>query len=264
MKICWDNLENLVYLKNGVWKRISDKNTSYYYIEMLSCDKCGEPYLTDRYIPKNYCSRSCSMVGKMVGEDNPFYGKTHTEEIRELLRIKNSGVNAPMYGKKHTEISKIKMSENQLGSKNSFYGKFHTEETKSCISIKGSGENHYLFGKHLSEQTKKKISENRKGKLKGAESPVWRGGVTPERQGFYISEEWRNVCSKVWKRDAATCQLCGKLRISSEPSHHIHHIIPFYVKELRSNIDNLILLCKPCHIWIHSKKNVGKVLIGEA
>ena len=42
---------------------------------------------------------------------------------------------------------------------------------------------------------------NRKGEL----NPRWLGGVTPERQSFYISQEWKSVCSKVWKRDKATC-----------------------------------------------------------
>jgi transposase-like protein len=43
---------------------------------------------------------------------------------------------------------------------------------------------------------------NRKGEL----NPNWKGGVTPERQAFYASAEWKRVCRVVWKRDKATCQ----------------------------------------------------------
>lgn len=94
-------------------------------------------------------------------------------------------------------------------------------------------------------------------KQEGVHSPAWKGGVTPERQAIYSSQEWKNAVKKVWKRDNATCQLCGK----SQNEHrdlkfHIHHLYPFADYErLRTNPDNLVLLCKDCHLFVHSKKN---------
>ena len=54
----------------------------------------------------------------MSGENNPFFGKTHTPEVKKLISIKNKEYN--------------------LLNKNSFYGKKHTEETKKILSIQKS------------------------------------------------------------------------------------------------------------------------------
>lgn len=50
------------------------------------------------------------------GEDNPFYGKRHTEESKKKMSESTVGVyvgeNNPMYGKHHTEETRDKMSQN--------------------------------------------------------------------------------------------------------------------------------------------------------
>lgn len=33
---------------------------------------------------------------------------------------------------------------------------------------------------------------------------------------------------------------------------------------LRTSIENLILLCEPCHYWVHSKANSKKEFIDDA
>jgi len=35
-----------------------------------------------------------------------------------------------------------------------------------------------------------------------------------------------------------------------------HHIKPFKHKQFRTKVANLILVCNPCHNWIHSKRNI--------
>lgn len=96
---------------------------------------------------------------------------------------------------------------------------------------------------------------NRRGEL----NPRWLGGVTPERQSFYTSVEWKRACSAVWKRDNATCRRCGIHR-SERPDlpFHIHHIESFANRELRANVGNLVLLCEICHNFVHSKRNVNR------
>lgn len=93
---------------------------------------------------------------------------------------------------------------------------------------------------------------NRRGEL----NPNWKGGVTPERQAFYQSQEWKDACIFVWKRDGAKCKRCG-LHRDEQPDmpFHIHHIVSFAVPELRAANDNLVLLCKMCHQFVHSRKN---------
>ena len=94
---------------------------------------------------------------------------------------------------------------------------------------------------------------NRKGEL----NPNWKGGVTPERQAFYQSQEWKRACSFVWRRDNATCQRCSLLHSESlDMPFHIHHIKSFSVVETRVTVTNLVLLCETCHHFVHSKRNV--------
>lgn len=119
------------------------------------------------------------------------------------------------------------------------------------------------------------ISEARKVKYwgsKGADNPMynrrgklnhrWKGGVSPERQSFYTSEEWKKACSSVWKRDKALCQKCNVSRDVDTP-FHVHHIISFANKRFRAKEDNMILLCESCHIWVHSNRNKNKEFIGS-
>lgn len=97
---------------------------------------------------------------------------------------------------------------------------------------------------------------------RGEMNPRWLGGVTPERQAFYTSDEWKKACSTVWKRDNATCQRC-KIHKSDSPDmpFHIHHIVSFSDKELRAEASNLILLCESCHLFVHSNKNISRELL---
>jgi len=97
----------------------------------------------------------------------------------------------------------------------------------------------------------------------GEDNPNWKGGVTPSRQKFYSSIEWRNVAHEVWKRDEATCQRCGKEKESEDEKFDIHHIISFAVEETRAELDNLVLLCDDCHDWVHSNENTNNEYIEE-
>ena len=77
------------------------------------------------------------------GENNPFYGKSHSEETKEKIRIKNkvnfAKENNPMYG------------VHRYGESAPMYGKHHTKETKIKIGMtrKGKyvGENNPNYGK---------------------------------------------------------------------------------------------------------------------
>jgi hypothetical protein len=68
-----------------------------------------------------------SMLGKHIKEQNPFYGKKHTEETKQKIGLARKG-------KKYSEETKKKMSLSQLGEKHPMYGKKHSEETKRKMS----------------------------------------------------------------------------------------------------------------------------------
>jgi 5-methylcytosine-specific restriction endonuclease McrA len=101
---------------------------------------------------------------------------------------------------------------------------------------------------------------NKRGEL----NPRWLGGVTPERQSFYTSKEWKAACSFVWKRDHATCRRCGIHRDESKDiPFHIHHIVSFADKNLRADPSNLVLLCETCHQFVHSKRNTKNEFLSK-
>jgi hypothetical protein len=104
-----------------------------------------------------------------------------------------------------------------------------------------------------------------KGK-RGADTPNWKGGVTPERNAVYGSPEWKAAVKAVWARDNATCQRCGKHHNTAahRGTFDIHHIVSFAVAELRCEVSNLVLLCEDCHYWVHSSDNVNRDFIKEA
>ena len=76
--------------------------------------------------------------GKCCGENNSFYGKTHTDETRD--KIRNSRL-----GTKASEETKSKLSEMRKGEGNVMYGR--------------RGEDSPLFGRKHSAETNKKIGE---------------------------------------------------------------------------------------------------------
>ena len=46
------------------------------------CKECGEPHFTRKDTPSEYCSNKCCHRG----ENNGMYGKTHTDEVKDILR----------------------------------------------------------------------------------------------------------------------------------------------------------------------------------
>lgn len=101
-------------------------------------------------------------------------------------------------------------------------------------------------------------SESRIGRKGGDKNPAWKGGVTPERQRVYRTQEWLSVVKVVYERDHRLCQRCGS------PKHpHAHHIKAWAdYPELRLDPDNLVTLCEDCHTWVHSKENTDREYIG--
>lgn len=72
----------------------------------------------------------------LYGEHNPFYGKHHTEETKQLISSKNQG--RPI-SEREREIRR----KCNAGERNPFYGKQHTEETKIKIKNTNIQRGHY-------------------------------------------------------------------------------------------------------------------------
>lgn len=143
------------------------------------------------------------------------------------------------------------------GEPNLFEGRSHTKETRDRLRKISIAQGRLPY--------KKENGPPWKG-VTGAKHPNWKGGLTPERQAFYASDEWKVAVKAVWARANAYCERCGKHHneASSRGTFHVHHIISFMVRELRAEVSNLVLLCSTCHRFVHSRANTDRVFIKEA
>lgn len=79
--------------------------------------------------------------GKYLGVNNPFFGKTHSDEFKIKRSLAQKGEKSPLfgkrgylshnYGKKRSSEDLKKMSIRVQGEKNPFYSKSHSEEFKN-------------------------------------------------------------------------------------------------------------------------------------
>lgn len=99
--------------------------------------------------------------GKQMGSTNPFFGKEHTEEVKNKI----------------SEAMKKAMAnpERRLAMSNLHRGKKYSDEQRKKLSesLKGKmpkGENHHFFGRHYSDEEKKNLSEKNKGKVVSVET----------------------------------------------------------------------------------------------
>lgn len=145
------------------------------------------------------------------------------------------------------------------------------------------GDRVHPGGFPLSKEARQKIREARirdgrvpyltkdgKHYMKGRRGPAhhsWRGGLTPEREAMVSSEEWKDAVKAVWFRSNAKCERCGKdhrgVKDRKKEAFDIHHVVSFQYRPLRTVVNNLALLCEPCHYWVHSRKNINREFLKE-
>lgn len=87
----------------------------------------------------------------------------------------------------------------------------------------------------------------------GENNRNWKGGYKN-----YYGPNWRAQRRAARKRDNHTCQMCGKTKYEVGKELDVHHKIPFrdfnYIRGENDNylqanhLDNLITLCKICHL----------------
>jgi transposase-like protein len=92
----------------------------------------------------------------------------------------------------------------------------------------------------------------------GAANPRYVDGSSPERQRLYVRGEGRAFLRAILKRDGYCCVRCGAPKTIPK-SLHVHHVIPWAGNpSLRFNEANALTLCRNCHAWVHSRKNVRR------
>ena len=101
------------------------------------------------------------MSVRSAGSNNPMFGKPRTEEVKEKLRIANTGKKYPPRGPEYS----AKMSELNRGENHPMYGKKHREESKKAIGDA-------VRGRVVSEETRSRLSASLKGKIVSEESKL--------------------------------------------------------------------------------------------
>ena len=248
MKICWDNLEKLLYSKKtGRWRH---GNTVYRYND--KCKKCGEPflYVKRKGQSKNFCSIECS---------NIYNKKLHSEETKEKIGRKNKGKylkdKSPLWkggSKEHgyydTFVHQIdwiercrrnKENPNILEVKCAYCGRWFVPKYKNI-----QNRISYLKG-YTNKECRFYCSNSCK-----YECPIYNQKKYPKGFKKATSREVQpELRQMVLKRDNYTCQKCG-----STEHLHCHHVFPVSIEPLESaDIDNCITYCKECHIQAHKK-----------
>ncbi len=87
--------------------------------------------MIDREISKG---ENNPMFGKF-GKEHGAYGNKHSEEFKEQMSENYMGEGNPFFGKSHSE-EYINYRKSLKGEKSSFFGKTHSEENKKLIGIK--------------------------------------------------------------------------------------------------------------------------------
>lgn len=92
---------------------------------------------------------------------------------------------------------------------------------------------------------------------RGAESHLWRGGITPERK--LIGAWTQNEAFRTHRSNGFRCVLCGSAR-----RLHTHHIDPVAHNPKRAyDPTNLTTVCDECHVELHAR-NVELVLLEQS
>lgn len=192
-------------------------------------------WLHEKYVVEG---RSANEIGRIVGRDS----KRVWQWLRDL------GIPTRPRGRDSSNHFRV-------GGPNPFQGRKHSAETRKRMSDRAKAEGRVPYDP--------KVGSYMKGR-KGPQVPSWKGGITPERQAFYSTPEWKAAAKEVWSRDDATCQRCGRRNKGSERfAFDVHHVVSFACVRLRADVNNLVLLCEACHYWVHSSENAARLFIKE-
>lgn len=111
------NFANKINSSSDGFNRLGAKNSEYVRKTISKTNK-GNKYCVGRKVSqKTRKLISAKVKGKLKGEKNPMYGKTHTKDVRSRIgaatknRLQTEG--HPMKGKNHTEETKRKIADKQ-------------------------------------------------------------------------------------------------------------------------------------------------------
>jgi len=98
------------------------------------------------------------------------------------------------------------------------------------------------------------------GKI-GALNHNYVDGSSPERQRMYAQSEGKEFLRAAHRAGGYCCARCGGKQDRANPLH-VHHLKAWAGNpDLRFDLSNVAVLCRKCHLFVHSKKNASKEFI---
>lgn len=243
MKLCWDFLNEVRLTKVGDFRRGAS-----YYLYKDKCKNCGDPFLTLKQRPGEFCSNICAQSG----EHNHRFNKHPSKKTRRKMSIKSQGekcnfwkggvtkLKIPLF---NTYAHKISYAEevrrnpekdDWLQVKCTKCKEWFTPTAKAVtgrISSLNGGYGECRF--YCSDVCKKECS-------------VFKCKKYPRnfnvKSDYTVSELniWRK---EILKRSNHLCEYCGK------PANTAHHIRPKKLEPFFAlDPDYGVACCKECHI----------------
>jgi len=137
------------------------------------------------------------LSNSMKGEKSPFYGKTHSDETKALLVLRNAQ-------NKHIRSEKL------MGENNGMYGQTHTEEVKAVMSKKSK---EYWADSDIREEQSERVRQK------------WKDPEYKENQRIKKLERWAKMSeeerSAIGKKSAAGRKANGTNKLSDEAKRKI-------------------------------------------
>ena len=128
---------------------------------------------------------------------------------------------------------------------------------RNCITC---GKEFYIRASRINQGRGKNCSlkcrhEYQRLIIAGNKNPNWKGGITSETLKRCNEYFWKRLRKIIYKRDNWTCQECGK---KCHTDIQCHHKVPYRISK-NDSMNNLITLCKSCHIKIERQliTNIG-------
>lgn len=93
--------------------------------------------------------------------------------------------------------------------------------------------------------------------LFGKLNPNFIDGSSPERQRMYARTDGKEFIRNALRQGRYCCARCTATQARANPLH-VHHLKPWAGNPtLRFDMSNVAVLCRKCHLYVHSKKNLA-------
>lgn len=214
------------------------------------------------------CGNLTSVVKDNLGRSTNSCGCLELENRKSIGKraFKGSGENNPFFGKKHTEETKAKIREK---TKQQMTPEFRKYISSVHLGKKSSPERIEQQRQFMLDWHKKQREINPDYR-KGANSPKWKGGQGSLATQIRSTQEYKDWRSTILKRDYFTCQFCSKRGRKLEVDHIyglsqlIYDLDLKNIDEIRvhpkiMDLNNGRVLCKSCHETTPNYKQKGIV-----